>query len=462
MIAALYVRVSTEEQALEGFSIAAQIKLLKEYCVKENIVIYKVYADEGITGTIEKRPQFQLMIKDAENKYFDVVLVHKYDRFARSTEISTRIENQINKAGIVLISITEPVPDNPFGFLQKRMMQLWSEFFVKNLSAEVKKGLVERASQGLYTGFVPYGYKIKNGTVIVEPKQAEIVKKIFDLYLSGMGYRGIAVWLNQNKIPTSKPGGTWGQYQVSYILTNVRYIGKLYYAGKTYEGQQAAIIDEDLFNTVQAHKKKKHDEYTYAKRGSNFNKYLLLGLLHCGECGNAYRVIVNKRYNHGKQYNTYICNLAAQYKLQCGNTKHYKTHLLEEDIEEYIEKVLMEKEPLIYDTPEIDTNKILQDRKEKIERELNRAREAYIQEIFTLEEYEGIKKRSINELKEIDVTMIKETKVNSKDKAMYKKLKIAYQQYKKAKTIEDKKKILFGVIRRIELTRRSLEITFYM
>ncbi|MDP4121019.1 MAG: recombinase family protein, partial [Bacillota bacterium] len=88
MKAALYVRVSTMEQAEEGFSIPAQIKQLQEYCKKNNVEIFTVYADEGISGQKENRPAFQKMIKDAEKGLFNIILVHKYDRFARNTELS--------------------------------------------------------------------------------------------------------------------------------------------------------------------------------------------------------------------------------------------------------------------------------------------------------------------------------------------------------------------------------------
>lgn len=460
MIAALYVRVSTDMQAEDGFSIAAQTKLLKDYCVKNDIVIHKIYADEGISGQKENRPEFQAMIADAEQKQFDIILVHKYDRFARKYELSNRIEEKINKAGVLLISITEPIENSPFGFLQKGIMQLFSEYFIRNLSAEVKKGLIERASQGLHTCPPPYGYELKGDKVVIHKKHAEIVQQIYKLYMDGCGYHKIIKWLYDNSIPTVKGRDSWSQYALNYMLTNVFYTGKVYYDGKVYPGQHDPIIDENIFNQVQAHIKKKsndHKDY-HARRGANFNKYLLLGLLYCGECGHTFRVQYNKRGNRGKPYATYICNSGIQYKYKCGNTKHTMTHLLEERIERYIEEALNEKIPLYYDSSEIDTNALYIEKIEKLNREIARAKEAYLNEAFTLEEFINIQNKKKAEISETE-KLIK--KLPKADKEMIKIVDAAYKQYKKADTIEEKKKILFSFIKWIKLSRKALEIRFY-
>jgi len=183
MIAALYVRVSTTEQADEGFSIAAQIRLLSEYCQREEIKIYNIYADEGISGQKENRPEFQKMLKDAQNKNFDIIIVHKFDRFARKVELSQRVKRQLKSAGVNVISMTEPIEDSPIGFFQEGIMELLSEYYVRNLSLEVKKGHIERAKQGLHSGPVPYGYN-QDMTINAEHAYPEVTearrKKILD------------------------------------------------------------------------------------------------------------------------------------------------------------------------------------------------------------------------------------------------------------------------------------------
>lgn len=163
MKAALYVRVSTEEQAEEGFSIDAQINQLTEYCNKNNIEIYKPYVDEVSAkySDEKKRKYFEQMLRDAENKLFNLIVVHKYDRFARNVELSKRVKRQLKDGGVNVISMSEPIEDSPIGFFQEGILELLAEYYIRNLSQEVKKGMRERVKQGMHNGSVPYGYKIE-------------------------------------------------------------------------------------------------------------------------------------------------------------------------------------------------------------------------------------------------------------------------------------------------------------
>ena len=106
---ALYARVSSEEQAKRENSIPAQLRALREYCRKNNIEIFKEYKDEGITGQISKRPAFQQMLSAAFSGKINVILVHKFDRFARKVELSRSVKNSLQAAKVNVVSITEPV-----------------------------------------------------------------------------------------------------------------------------------------------------------------------------------------------------------------------------------------------------------------------------------------------------------------------------------------------------------------
>ena len=204
MIAALYARVSTEEQANRENSIPAQIRALREYCKKNNITIYDEFIDEGISGQKSERPSFQKMLKAAHNGKVNIILVHKFDRFARKIELSRNVKDSLRSAKVNVISITEPIEDNPMGFFMEGLYELMAEYYVKNLAVEVKKGMSERALKGKHTGQMPYGYYCKGGEVFINEEQAQVVRQIYTWYIEGNGQLKIANLLNERMIPTYK------------------------------------------------------------------------------------------------------------------------------------------------------------------------------------------------------------------------------------------------------------------
>jgi DNA invertase Pin-like site-specific DNA recombinase len=162
---ALYIRVSTEEQT--EYSPDAQKRALLDYAKKNKIFISSdyIFIDEGISGRIaEKRPGFMQMIKTAKQKPkpFDVILVHKFDRFSRSREDSVVYKSLLKKeCGIKVISITEQLEDDKFSIILESMLEAMAEYYSLNLSDEVKKGMTEKAKKGgLQTG-AAFGYEVK-------------------------------------------------------------------------------------------------------------------------------------------------------------------------------------------------------------------------------------------------------------------------------------------------------------
>ena len=131
-----------------------------------------------------------------------MILVHKFDRFARKIELSHRIKEHLKKHKVNVISITEPVEDSPIGFFQEGLLELLAEYYVKNLSKEVKKGHIERASQGLHNGSVPFGYysNKSSGPLLIKEDETETVRLIYEKYLAGEGCMLIARWLQRNNV----------------------------------------------------------------------------------------------------------------------------------------------------------------------------------------------------------------------------------------------------------------------
>jgi site-specific DNA recombinase len=400
--AALYIRVSTEEQ-VEGFSLQAQRDALAEYCKKNNIEVFDIYADEGVSGQKENRPQFQRMLVDAENKMFNIILVHKYDRFARKVELSQRIKNQLKKSSINVISITEPIEDSPMGFFVSGLHELLAEYYVRNLSQEVQKGMRKRVSQGLHNGSVPYGYRIDKitGNIIVNDEQTLIVRKIFEMYNDGYGSVQIANWLNDNGISPAIPGAHWNHYAILYILKNVKYIGYIKHAGEIYQGIHVPIVSRETFDLAQRYL---FDRYIPREpKGKNTTKYMLLGLLRCGVCGKRMIIDVSQRYSKDRSkksyYYYYICtgNKHRETINRCTHSKRYPVEMFENETIEHLKDLLEAQMPLEASN-RVDPDLIKSTQIRKYEDELLRAEAAYLAGVDDLITYAKNKKNIENKI----------------------------------------------------------------
>lgn len=461
MFAAIYARVSTDEQAERENSIPAQIRAMREYCQKNNIAIYKEYIDEGISGQKENRPSFQKMLKDASKDNFSLILVHKFDRFARKIELSRKIKSQLKDTGINVISITEPIEDSPIGFFQEGLLELLAEYYIKNLSKETKKGMGERALNGKHMGMMPFGYYVSNGKVFVNEDQAKIVKFVFEKYNNGWGHMKIAKYLNENHVPTyTGKTGAWQSYQVKMMLLNKKYIGLNEWDGNISKGVFPTLVDEDLFYSVQNGYIEKKKQFTY--RGNNYNKYVLLGLLKCAHCGSPMRIRKSKKWTSGYEY-CYMCSSASLYRKNCDFTKILNSEILEKRIEDYIDNLLQGTEmdfKVIVEKP-VDFVDILTDRLKKIDRELKRAKDAYLAEVFTVEEYKELRIKLETEKAEIRNEIPKDHHESNKNE-LIKKIKSVWQIYQETDAIHEKKKILMMFIKNIEISREKFEIIFYV
>lgn len=229
--AAAYIRVSTDDQ-LE-FSLDAQIKALREYAKKNDMIILNehIYADEGISGKrADKRPAFMKMIANSKKKPrpFDVILVHKFDRFARSREDSVVYKSMLKReSGIRVISITEQMEDDKFSVILEAMLEAMAEYYSLNLSDEVKKGMTEKATRGELQTCPCFGYKAVNNQLVIIPEEAKYVTLIFEKFANQeMGMRQIAMYLNDLGVKTHR-GCNFENRTIDYILNNPVYISML-------------------------------------------------------------------------------------------------------------------------------------------------------------------------------------------------------------------------------------------
>lgn len=224
-IAAAYIRVSTDDQ--EEYSPDSQVRLIREYARKNGYLLPEeyVFQDDGISAaTARKRPAFNRMIALAKEKErpFDAILVLMFSRFARNREESVLYKGLLRKQGISVISVKEPAVDGPFGTLIESIIEWFDEYYLINLSAEVKRGMSEKFLRGEAMGTAPFGYRIDsaNKTFTVDPERAEIVCDVFRSYADGAGLRDIAVQLGDAGI-TTRRGNRPDSRFVEYIEQSI-------------------------------------------------------------------------------------------------------------------------------------------------------------------------------------------------------------------------------------------------
>jgi len=294
MNTAIYVRVSTDEQAKEGYSIRAQIDKLKSYIQIKEWGFYKVYADEGISGkNITDRPAINELINDIKSGKVNNVLVYKIDRLTRSTKDLIELTEFFNKTKCGFNSLMESIDtQTASGRMFLKIIGIFAEFERENTIERITLACEKKVKEG-YTlaGFTTsYGYNRESGDKIqkINPEEAKIVREVYSMYLDGnMTYNAIARNLNHRGIKP-KLGDTWHHASIRGILTNPNYIGKVRYAlddAERYfeaDGKHEPIISEELFNATQK-KIGNVKRVAYTKRPKEDNYFC--GVLYCGECG---------------------------------------------------------------------------------------------------------------------------------------------------------------------------------
>lgn len=254
MKAALYIRVSTDDQS--EFSPEAQKKSLLLYAKNHNIQVEHkhIYIDEGYSGRkAEKRPGFMKMIENAKKKPapFNLILVHKFDRFARNREDSVIYKSLLKKeCNIKVISITERLEDDKFSIILESMLEAMAEYYSLNLSEEVLKGMTEKAYRGGLQTRPPLGYYVENNQLIPCPEEAKIIQWIFNEALKKIKPSVIAGKLNRSGIKTKNNCYFEGR-TIKYILKNETYIGITKWRSIKIADTHPAIITPELFFQVQ-------------------------------------------------------------------------------------------------------------------------------------------------------------------------------------------------------------------
>ena len=280
MRVALYIRVSTERQANEGDSLEEQESELRKYCDFRKFEIHNIYIERGKSGGNTKRPEYQKLVKDIQQRKIKAVVVKKLDRLSRSLLDFENLMRLMNENDVEFISIKENFDTTTaMGKAMLRVALVFAQLEREQTSERLSDVMNFRATQGLFNGgFRPYGYSIVEKELVPYPKEKEQVEFIFDKFLDNHSTTLTAKALNHIGYRNRK-GDLWDKRQIQRVLQNPVYIGQIRWNRQCYTGVHLPLVSEKQFKTAQLLFNQTHIAI------DSVTKALAQRLLRCGDCG---------------------------------------------------------------------------------------------------------------------------------------------------------------------------------
>jgi site-specific DNA recombinase len=384
--AALYPRVSTEEQSKEGYSLAAQLEKMRAFCFSQGWTIYHEYVEEGKSAKDMDRPQLQGLLSNLHQ--FDVVLVYKLDRLSRNVADINYLLNTFEKNKVAFKSVTEPYDTTTAqGKLLINIFASLAQFEREQLAERTYMGMARKHEEGSRNGGrAPFGYYLDdNGKLAILEEEAKWVRWMFESFHT-KGKKMITEELNNNGVRT-RTGAYWNHSAVDYVVTNPVYYGALRWnyrtkqGNRTYEeiiveGKHPAIITKDTYDEI---KKKRKDRKNTGWKSRTI--YPFSSVLRCARCEHSMHGGKRKRAD-GSEYRFYKCAGRFEYKI-CDMPV-----LAEDSIEQvFINSIhYVPVDPEVPDQEEIDVKEIKKELK-RIEERKSRWKELYVDGDLTKKQY---------------------------------------------------------------------------
>lgn len=370
---ACYVRVSTENQ-IENYSIDEQTERLEAYCKAKDYAIYKIYTDGGYSGGNMNRPALNAMLADIEHKLFDTIIVYKLDRLSRSQKDTLMlIEDYFLANNIDFVSVSENFDTStPFGRAMIGILSVFAQLEKDQITERFTMGRIGRSKSGLFHGGgnAPKGYNYINGHLEINTVEAEQVKEIFSLFLSGKSVNAIS------KIMTKKYNDNlWkNALQITNCIRNSIYIGKVKFKGVEYDGEHQPIISEDDFRRANE-LLKSDDRIKFPAQKTPFRAgFLLSSLVYCKNCGARYSACHGyyKCYSRSKSTAKFVKDPS------CKN-KNWKIDELDALVISEIHKIAIDDEykKLFKKEEKTDDTKSIKAEISKIDSQINRLLDLY-------------------------------------------------------------------------------------
>ena len=410
----LYMRVSTEDQAREGFSLPEQRERLEAFCKFKDYEIVDYYEDAGISAkTGNHRPEFERLKNDIKAKKINTIVALKLDRITRSIYDWENLMTFLDENGAYLDFVNDEInTTSANGKMISRLLMSVSQNEIERTSERTKIGLAGAIKSGHIPHIAPLGYKHEDKKLVIDYSTKDIVVRIFDLYYNGYSYQKISNLFNDEKVLGKE---NWRDSTIVNILENEIYKGDFVHGKRTkhptyYENVVEPIVSKEMWEDCQVQKKKNSRSY---KRTLT---YLYLQKLKCPKCG---RILGGKATTkkNGNTYFYYYCNdCKIEFKEKVIND--YFSQFIDE-LTEYDSVVNQFFLPMIkqkFDEPKEQLEKEIKEQKNKLER----IKKAYINGVFELKEYNEEKKiveKSISELEsKLDTTdCVEELRFTPKD-----------------------------------------------
>jgi len=341
---AIYTRVSTDIQAEKEFSSCeAQEEKIKSFIQSQNNwQVFKVYSDAGYTGANTNRPALQELLEDIKQNKIDIILAYKIDRLTRSPKDFYQLIEVFDKYETDFISITERFDTStPAGRLLRNIMLTFAQFERELTSERTKDKLLERVKKGMWNGgHTPFGYERKNKRLIINKKEAEIIRLIFETYFETSSITEVYDFLKENNIK-NRQGNLFGKPAIAFLLRNLVYAGRVKFAGQIYQGIHQPIISGELFELAQKIHKRRIRKFRI------YRDFLFGGLINCKECGYKMSACFTNK-NGGpqgklKRYYYYRCTCTNKKGWQACSIKQVSADRLEKYILENLERISIDR-----------------------------------------------------------------------------------------------------------------------
>src|SRR6266508_2429067 len=309
---ATYTRISTDEDR-QPFSLGAQAERLEAYArSQDGWRIVRRFTDQASGATLD-RPGLRQALQEGAAGVYELLLVYRVDRLSRSVRQLAEIGENLDHFGVSLRSATEPFDTSTAaGKMMLQMLAVFAEFERTTIVERITAGMERAASEGRWiVGSTRFGYvrDRERKEIVPDPSRADIVRRIFRMYAEErMGAEAIAQVLNaeghrsKNGVPFARPNVLW-------ILRNPVYVGRVVFRGKVHAGSHEGIVDEQIFEAVQAILAERRDSQAL-KRGHP-SDYMLSGVLRCGRCRKAY--VGTAAHGRKCRYRYYICSTRYRY-----------------------------------------------------------------------------------------------------------------------------------------------------
>lgn len=336
MKAVIYARFSSHNQREE--SIEGQVRECRAFAERNDIQIIGSYADRAISGKTDNRPEFQRMIADSAKGQFQAVIVYQLDRFARNRYDSATYRAKLKKNGVKVMSAKENITDDPSGIILEAMLEGMAEYYSAELSQKIRRGMKDNALKCKVTGGnIALGYKIgPEKDFEIDPLTAPIVRDIFSMYASGRTVTQIIDTMNARGLKTSR-GVPFNKNSLHRMLSNEKYIGVYKWNDVVVEGGVPAIVDKEVFRTVQDVLKKNKSAPARARSPVD---YILTTKLFCGVCGS--NMVGESGTGRSRIYYYYKCVKQKREK-NCSKKTVAKDWIEDLVIRETIQRVLADE-----------------------------------------------------------------------------------------------------------------------